>query len=71
MPLRWFCGIAGPVFAADLVEPPVYEAPPQVVYQDGSYGGWYIRGDIDYHHSTLNGAPEYITYGAPGRQRLL
>jgi opacity protein-like surface antigen len=33
-------------FAADIVEPPVYEAPPEVVAVGG--GGWYLRGDIGY-----------------------
>jgi opacity protein-like surface antigen len=51
-----------PVFAADYVEPPpVVEAPP--VYEPApAFGGWYIRGDLDYHQSELRGT-EYITYG--------
>jgi opacity protein-like surface antigen len=59
--------IAGPVFAADYVEPPVVEAPPQeqVSYADPEVGGWYIRGDVDYHWSDFRGA-DYILYGAPG-----
>jgi opacity protein-like surface antigen len=59
-------GVAGPVFAADFVEPPVVEpAPPLPVYeQPVEYGGWYIRGDIDYHWSKFRGA-DYITYGDP------
>lgn len=48
-----------PAFAADYVEPvveaPVYEPAP-------AYGGWYIRGDIDYHWSDFRGA-DYVTYG--------
>lgn len=57
-----FAVLAVPAIAADLYEPPVYEAPPvqEVVYED--FGGWYIRGDIDYHFSKFKGA-EYITYG--------
>src|SRR5262245_10668605 len=46
-----------PAFGADYVEPPVVETPPAPVY-----GGWYIRGDLDYHWSDFNGA-DYITYG--------
>ncbi|MER8481928.1 outer membrane protein [Mesorhizobium sp. M1322] len=58
-------GVAGPVFAADFVEPPVVEpAPPPPVYeQPVEYGGWYIRGDIDYHWSKFRGG-DYITYSA-------
>ncbi|WP_256752724.1 outer membrane protein [Mesorhizobium sp. Mes31] len=62
-----FAGVGGPVFAADLAEPPVVEeAPPQAVYEQPAqeYGGWYIRGDIDYHWSKFGGA-DYITYGTP------
>src|SRR5262245_41680723 len=46
-----------PAFAADYVEPPVVEAPPPPVF-----GGWYIRGDIDWHWTDFKGA-DYITYG--------
>jgi opacity protein-like surface antigen len=54
-----FAGAAGPVFAADFVEPPVIEpAPPPVYEQPVEYGGWYIRAD-------------YITYGdIPGTGRF-
>ena len=45
-------------FAADMVEPPIVEAPPPVA----DFGGWYIRGDLDYHWADFRGA-EYITYG--------
>ncbi|MER8960006.1 outer membrane protein [Mesorhizobium sp. M0701] len=57
---------AGPAFAADFVEPPVVEeAPPPIAYeQPADFGGWYIRGDIDYHWSKFRGA-DYITYGPP------
>ena len=38
------------------------EAPPPVVYeQPADVGGWYIRGDIDYHWSDFGGA-DYTTY---------
>jgi opacity protein-like surface antigen len=47
--------------AADLYVPPA-PVPPQVVYQN--FGGWYLRGDIDYHWSNMRGG-NYITYGAP------
>ena len=57
-----FAGLAGPLFAADLPEPVVEEAPPQAVYeQPAEVGGWYIRGDIDYHKSSLRGI-DYTTY---------
>jgi opacity protein-like surface antigen len=53
--------IGMPAGAADMVEPPVVEAQP--VYEPApQYGGWYIRGDLDYHWSSLRGS-EYITYG--------
>jgi opacity protein-like surface antigen len=51
-----FAGL--PAYAADLPEPPVVEAPPPPV----EFGGWYIRGDLDYHWSDFRGA-DYITYG--------
>jgi opacity protein-like surface antigen len=58
--------------AADYYEPPVVE-PPQVIYKEVDSGGWYIRGDIDYHWSKLRGT-EYITYGCcapePGTNRF-
>ena len=58
--------VAGPAAAADIVyEPPVVEAPP--VYEtpvvEANTGGWYIRGDIDYHWTGWRGG-DYITYGA-------
>ncbi|OWK20448.1 hypothetical protein AJ88_30985 [Mesorhizobium amorphae CCBAU 01583] len=64
-------GVAGPVFAADFVEPPVVEqAPPQVAYQEpAEYGGWYIRGDIDYHWSEFGGG-DYTTYSGTAPQIL-
>ncbi|RIK87381.1 MAG: porin family protein [Hyphomicrobiales bacterium] len=53
-----------PAVAADLYEPPVVELPPpQIEYRDVPYGGWYIRGDVGYHKSKIDGI-EYITYGA-------
>ncbi|MER9575118.1 porin family protein [Mesorhizobium sp. M0189] len=60
-----FAGV-GPAFAADFVEPPVVEeAPPPIAYEPpAEYGGWYIRGDIDYHWSKFRGG-DYITYGPP------
>ncbi len=57
--------VALPAMAADIYEPPVIEVPPpQIEYQDETFGGWYIRGDIGYHKSKIRGI-EYITYG-PG-----
>lgn len=54
---------SGTAFAADFYEPPVIEAPPpQIIEKEVSHGGWYIRGDVDYHWSKLRGT-EYITYG--------
>jgi opacity protein-like surface antigen len=63
----------GSAFAADLYEPPVViDTPPiindypQVVDHGGGIGGgWYLRGDVDYHWSRLKGT-EYTTYGVPG-----
>lgn len=52
--------------AADLYEPPVVEVPPpEIVYKEVSYGGWYLRGDINYHWSQWRNA-DYITYGCCG-----
>ncbi|HHZ08371.1 MAG TPA: porin family protein [Rhizobiales bacterium] len=55
---------AGSAFAADLYEPPVIETTPPPVYEEVSYGGWYIRGDLDYHASRYHKG-DYITYGPP------
>lgn len=65
--LAFLAGMALPALAADIYyEPPVIEAaPPKVVYKDVSYGGWYLRGDVDYHMSRFKGA-DYITYGVDG-----
>jgi opacity protein-like surface antigen len=49
-----FAGL--PASAADYVEP----APPPPAPVE--FGGWYIRGDIDYHWTDFRGA-DYITYG--------
>lgn len=54
--------LAIPAFAADLYEPPVEEAPVVPTYQPVEFGGWYIRGDLDYHASRFGGA-DYVTYG--------
>ena len=55
-------GMAGPVFAADLWSRPSSNAPPVAFQQPADFGGWYIRGDIDYHWANFRGA-DYITYG--------
>lgn len=58
--------MAGPAAAADIYyEPPVVDAPPvyEVPVETGSFGGWYIRGDIGYHAPGWRGG-DYITYGA-------
>jgi len=60
-------GVMAPAGAADLYEPPIVEAPPPVYYQpepEPDFGGWYIRGDIDYHALGFRGGT-YITYGCP------
>ncbi|WP_163265556.1 outer membrane protein [Chelativorans alearense] len=52
-------------YAADIYEPPVVETPPpQFVEKQVAAGGWYLRGDINYHWSELRDA-EFITYGPP------
>jgi opacity protein-like surface antigen len=62
-----------PAFAADYVEPPVVEAPPVYQAPAPDFGGWYIRGDLDYHWADFRGS-EYITYGTccvdPGTNTL-
>lgn len=59
---------AAQAMAADMYEPPVVEAPPPVIYDQpepaADFGGWYIRGDLDYHWSQFRGA-DYIVYGPP------
>lgn len=57
-----FAATVMPAFAADMYEPVPEPLPPQVVYQEVSTGGWYLRGDIDYHWSKFRGG-DYITYG--------
>jgi opacity protein-like surface antigen len=58
-------GLAGPALGADFVQPPVIEAPAPVYEAPvADFGGWYIRGDLDYHKSDFRGA-DYITYGPP------
>ncbi|PSJ57275.1 porin family protein [Mesorhizobium ephedrae] len=61
--------VAVPALAADYIEPPVIEAPPVVeeVYAAPDVGGWYIRGDIDYHWTNFRNG-DYILYGAPGQR---
>ncbi len=55
-------GMVAQASAADLYippeEPPVYDVPPPAT------GGWYLRGDVDYHFLTFRGG-DYITYGCP------
>lgn len=60
-------GLAAPAYAADPYYPPVEETPPPAVYEDVSYGGWYLRGDVDYHWSKFRGG-HYIRYGSPGEE---
>lgn len=59
-------GVAFPAAAADIMEPPVVEAAPvePIAYEPADFGGWYIRGDIDWHKTKVRGT-EYITYGPP------
>lgn len=54
---------AGSAQAADLYTPPAPQAP-EVVYRDVSQGGWYLRGDVDYHWADLRGN-DYVTYPDP------
>src|SRR5690606_12300357 len=57
-------GGVSPVLAADLDIPMVIEepAPIQIYEEVRDFGGWYLRGDVDYHKSKIRGT-EYITYG--------
>ncbi len=61
-------GGASPVLAADLAERPIVIEEPPVIQQPyeevSDFGGWYIRGDVDYHWPDFRGA-DYITYGTP------
>ncbi|MFC5385882.1 outer membrane protein [Aquamicrobium segne] len=58
-------GGVSPVLAADLDIPMVIEEPAivQPYAEVREFGGWYIRGDVDYHKSKIRGT-EYFTYGA-------
>ena len=60
-------GAATPALAADPYYQPVEDpAPPAVVYKDSaSYGGWYLRGDLDYHWSDFRGG-DYVLYTPAG-----
>lgn len=50
-------GAVAPAMGADYFEPPIVEAPPPIyVEEKPSYGGWYIRGDIDYSWLKFRGA---------------
>lgn len=54
-------GVAGQALAADL---PIVEPPPVADYTPApapAFGGWYIRGDVDYHWNDFRGA-DYYTY---------
>jgi opacity protein-like surface antigen len=53
-------GMSAQALGADVAEP----APPLMEPVVVSAGGWYLRGDIDYHWSQFEGA-DYITYGPP------
>ena len=48
--------------AADIIEPPmVIEQPDPVIIE--SSGGWYIRGDVDYHRATMRGSIYAVSGG--------
>ncbi len=51
---------ANSALAADIIEPPVVIEPEPVVIE--SSGGWYIRGDVDYHMADMDG----VTYAVGG-----
>lgn len=55
--------LSWPALAADPRAPEIVESPP-VVYAEQSFGGWYLRGDIDFHATEFRGG-DYITYGPP------
>ncbi|MEZ5870982.1 MAG: outer membrane beta-barrel protein [Nitratireductor sp.] len=52
-----FAASAAGALAADIIEPPVYEAPPEVTVSNS--GGWYLRGDIGYSHVSVAGVSYY------------
>jgi opacity protein-like surface antigen len=52
--------------AADIADP-IIEAPVEVIVPQ-AVGGWYIRGDIDYHWLNFGGA-DYILYGEATGER--
>lgn len=43
----------GSAQSADIIEPPIYQPPPEVV--PVKVGGWYLRGDIGYAHIATRG----------------
>ncbi len=54
---------AGSAIAADLIEPPVIEAP-EPVMQVEQAGGWYIRGDVDYGWMNTKGVDYDVLTGS-------
>ncbi len=53
----------GSAIAADLIEPPVIEAPEQVIPLEQA-GGWYIRGDVDYGMLSTKGVDYDVLTGS-------
>jgi opacity protein-like surface antigen len=59
---------AGSGFAADIIEPVIYEPPPEVQV---SLGGWYLRGDIGMANQYLHGGLENSLFSAPDNFQFL
>ena len=64
-----FAATAGVAGAADIIEPPVYEAPPEVAVV--AAGGWYLRGDIGMSNQQLHGGLSNVLFADPDNFEFL
>lgn len=58
-----FAVLANAAQAADIIEEPIVIDTPAPMIESVSTGGWYIRGDIDYHRAKLDGIDYAVTGG--------
>ena len=59
-----FAVLANAAQAADLIEQPtIIESPAPISQPVAAAGGWYIRGDIDYHRANIDGIDYAVSGG--------
>ena len=58
-----FAGLVNAAQAADIIEEPMVIETPAPIAEPVSMGGWYIRGDIDYHRSKISGIDYAVSGG--------